>query len=93
MRTIIELKNPDTIEINNQRFQVIHNTSTHYDTKRKELEMVIELVKQGEKHLTPKYRLVYIHERPGNMKFFAFDSENKCWDEQAIHQINLQAQI
>ncbi len=62
MISIKELKNPQIIEINSSRFQVTNNTSLWYHTDKKELEMVIELVKVGEKHMTPNYRLTYFDE-------------------------------
>ncbi|MFC2142951.1 hypothetical protein ACFLQN_00970 [Candidatus Aenigmatarchaeota archaeon] len=85
MKSIKELKNPDIVEINGDKFQVINNTSLWYHTDKKELEMVVELVKVGEKSLSPKYRLTYIYERPDEVKFFLLvDGE---WKENEIKDI------
>ena len=77
MKSIKELKNPDVIELNGEKFQVINNTSLWYHTDRNELEMVVELVKVGEKQMTPNYRLNYIYELPDERKFFALDKNLK----------------
>jgi len=87
MKSIKELKNPDIVEINGEKFQVINNTSLWYHTDKKELEMVIELIKVGERQIAPNYRLTYIYERPDKMKFFTFDKISKEWKEQEIKSI------
>ncbi len=87
MKSIKELKNPDIVEINGEKFQVINNTSLWYHTDEKELEMVVELVKVGEKRITPNYRLTYIYERPNEMKFFTLDNDSKKWKKQEIKSI------
>ncbi|MBW2970506.1 hypothetical protein KY319_05270 [Candidatus Woesearchaeota archaeon] len=85
MKSIKELKNPDFIEINGEKFQVINNTSLLYHTDKNELEMVVELIKVGEKQMTPNYRLTYIYERPDERKFFVFDANR--WKEMEIKSI------
>jgi len=87
MKSIKELKNPDIIEINGEKFQVINNTSLWYHTGTEELEMVVELVKVGEKQMTPNYRLTYIYERPADWKFFAFDKNSQEFKEQKLNSV------
>ena len=87
MKPIKELKNPDIVEINGEKFQVINNTSLWYHTDKEELEMVVELVKVGEKLMTPNYRLTYIYERPDERKFFAFDKTSKEFREQKLDSV------
>ena len=87
MKSIKELKNPDIIAINDEKFQVIENTSSWYHADKEELEMVVELIKVGEKQTTPNYRLTYIYERPDEMKFFSFDKTSKAFKEQKIKSV------
>jgi len=87
MKLMRELRNPDIITVNGQRFQIMENTGLFYDTKRKELEMEVALVKLGEKRLTPRYRLVYIHERPDRIRFFVRDE--KEWKERPLRSLKL----
>ena len=87
MKSIKELKNPDVIKINGERFQVINNTSLWYHLDKEELEMVVELVKVGEIQITPSYRLTYIYERPDERKFFAFDKTSKEFKEQKLKSV------
>ena len=87
MKSIKELKNPDIIEINGEKFQVINNTSLWYHTDKNELEMVVELVKIREKQMTSNYRLTYIYERPDERKFFAFDKISKEFKEQKLKSV------
>lgn len=89
MKSIKELKNPDFIEINGEKFQVINNTSLKYHTDKDELEMVVELVKVGENQINPDYRLTYIYEQPDKKKFFVFDKISKSWKERKIKEVNL----
>jgi len=87
MKSIKELKNPDIITINGEKFQVINNTSIWYHTGKEELEMVVELVKVGEKQTTPNYRLTYISERPSERKFFVFDKNSQEFKEQKLNSV------
>lgn len=87
MRSIKELKNPDVIIINGGKFQVIQNTSLWYH-KDKGLEMVVELVKVGESHMTPDYRLTYFYENPDEKKFFVFDKASKEFKEQRLRSVD-----
>lgn len=89
MKAMNSLKNPDVVTINGEKFQVIENTSLFYNKENSELEMVVELVKIGENHITPNYRLVYIHENPEKVKFFRFDIKSEHWEEKTINSILL----
>lgn len=89
MKSIKELKNPDIIEINGEKFQVINNTSFWYHQDKDELEMVVELVKVGENQINPDYRLIYIYERPDEKKFFVFNKISKSWKEIKIEEVKL----
>ncbi|MBI4438578.1 hypothetical protein HY640_01455 [Candidatus Woesearchaeota archaeon] len=83
--TIIrELQNPDVIEVNGEKFQVIDNISLWYHPDKKELEMAIELAKVGDRQLSPKYRLAYVYERPEKMRFFVLDTASKVFREQEL---------
>ena len=84
MKSIKGLKNPDFVEINGEKFQVIKNTSLWYHAGREELEMVVELIKAGEKQMSPSYRLTYIYERPDVRRFFIFDKASEEFKEQRI---------
>lgn len=81
MKSIKELKNPDIVEINGEKFQVVNNTSLWYHKDKEELEMVVELIKVGEEQMTPNYRLTYIYEKSDERKFFVFDKEKDDWKE------------
>jgi hypothetical protein len=87
MKSIKELKNPDIITINDEKFQVIENTSVWYHTDKDELEMGVGLVKVGEKSMTPTHRLHYIYEKPDEVKSWKFFSYNKNTKE--MEEINL----
>ncbi|HLD07118.1 MAG TPA: hypothetical protein VJC16_06345 [Candidatus Nanoarchaeia archaeon] len=87
MKLMRGLRNPDIVTVNGQRFQVIENTGLFYDTKRKELEMAVTLVRLGENRLAPRYRLVYIHERPERVRFFVWDK--KKWKERTLRSLKL----
>ncbi len=89
MISIKELKNPDIIEINGVKFQVIENTSLWYHTERKELEMVIELVRVGENRMTPSYRLTYFDEKSDRMKFLRFDINKDVWVVEKLISIKI----
>lgn len=82
---IKDLRNPDIIEVNGEKFQVIENTSLFYDTKKKHLEMMVGLVKKGGKNLQPTHRLVYINENPKDVRFFFFDKGE--WAETKIKAV------
>lgn len=88
MKTLKALRNPDIIEINGEKFQVIENDSGNYDSKKDELGMVISLVKIGEKQMSPTNYLEYIYERPNEMKFFVYDKKKNKSQEQKIDSIN-----
>jgi hypothetical protein len=84
MKSITKLKNPDIIEINNEKFQVIENTSLWYDFDKKEMEYSVGLVKLGSKKITPGYWIKYIDERPKIWKFFVVDKKTKKFKEQKV---------
>ncbi|PIN81879.1 hypothetical protein COV11_00805 [Candidatus Woesearchaeota archaeon CG10_big_fil_rev_8_21_14_0_10_30_7] len=87
MKSIKELKNPDIIKVNGEKFQVIENTSIWYHTDKDEIEMVVELVKVGEKIITPTHRLHYVYEKPDDVKKWKFFSYNK--DKKDMEEIKL----
>jgi len=87
MKPIEELKNPDIVTINGEKFQVIENTSVWYHTDRDELEMEVGLVKVGEKSITPTHRLHYIYEKPDDVKSWRFLAYNK--DTKKMEEVNL----
>ena len=62
MKKLIDLKNPDIIEINGDKFQVLVNTTSWYNFDTGEMEMVIELIKVGEKNLLYTHMLFYFEE-------------------------------
>lgn len=88
MKSIRDLKNPDIVEINREKYQVINNTSLWYDNDKKQLEMTVELVKVGTREITPKYRLIYIYEKPEEIKFFVFSDKIDTWAEVHINELN-----
>lgn len=91
MISIKELKNPDIIEVNGEKFQVINNTSLWYHIDKQELEMVVELVKVGQEQMTPNFRLTYIYERPEDMKFFVFNKTSKEFKEQTLKSVKFKS--
>ncbi|MDI6721557.1 MAG: hypothetical protein QMD85_04145 [Candidatus Aenigmarchaeota archaeon] len=92
MKSVNKLRNPDIIEINGERFQVINNTSLLYHKNRKELEMVIELVKTSDKNISPDYRITYFI-KSSEMKFFSYDKKSKEWKQQKIRTIMIRTFI
>ena len=86
-KSIKDLKHPDIISIDGNKYQVVRNTSLLYHTDRSELEMMVELIKVGDKKITPDYRLTYIYERSAKVKFFAFDPVTKEFKEQKVKKI------
>jgi hypothetical protein len=78
---IKELKNPDIIQINGTKFQVVRNTSLYFNAAKQELEMAVELTKMGDKVMTPDFRLTYTYERPDAVKFFEFNKKSNHWKE------------
>jgi len=87
MKSIKELKNPDIVTINGEKFQVIENTSVWHHTDKNELEMGVRLVKVGEKSMTPTHRLHYIYEKPDEVKLWKLFTYNK--DSKEMKEINL----
>jgi len=87
MKSIKELKHPDIVKVNGKKFQVIYNTSLWYDSEKRELEMAVELIKIGEKGLTPTYRLTYVYEYPKEIKFFSYDKKTEEFKEQKLNSI------
>ena len=87
MKSIKELKNPDIVTINGDKYQVINNTSLWHHGDRDETEMVIELVKTGEGVTTPNYRLTYILEKPSAMKFFVYEKDG--FEERKLESIKI----
>lgn len=89
MESLKNLRHPDCIEINGEEYQVISNTSLWYHKQKKELEMVLELVKVGEKNITPRYRLVYSYEHPNILHFLEYRKMIKPWEPRPIKTIKL----
>ena len=87
MKSIKELKNPNIITINGEKFQVIENMSVWYHTNKDELEMGVGLVKVGEKSMTPTHSLHYIYEKPDDVKLWKFFAYNK--DTKEMEEANL----
>lgn len=87
MKSIKELKNPEVITINGEKFQVIDNSSVWYHTDRNELEMGVGLVKVGEKSMTPTHSLSYIYEKPDEVRLWKFFVYNK--DKKEMEEVNL----
>lgn len=92
MKTMRQLKNPDIIEVNGEKFQVVDNTSEWYHTDTNELEMGVGLVKVGGKSLTLTHSLNYIYEKPKEKKlwkFFAYNKDKKEMEEVKIKSVIL----
>lgn len=87
MKSIKELKNPDIVKINGEKFQVIENTSAWYYADKDELEMGVRLVKVGEKSMAPTHSLHYLYENPDDAKLWKFFVYNK--DIKEMEEINL----
>lgn len=89
MISIKSLKNPDVIEINGEKFQVINNTSSWYHKETGKLEMALELVKAGEEKLTPTYQLRYYDDDQKTMKFFWRDQASGEWKQARLKSLNI----
>ena len=87
MKSVKELKNPDIVTINGEKFQVIENTSVWYHTDKEVLEMGVGLVNVGEKSMTPTHSLHYIYEKPDDVKLWKFFAYNK--DTKEMEEVNL----
>lgn len=77
MKSIKELRNPDIIEINGEKYQVVEHSDGLYNSKKDDLGMIIGLVKVGEKTLSPRYYLEYLSKNPKKVRFFIQDKEQK----------------
>ena len=88
MKSIKELKNPDVIEINGEKFQVVNNTGSWYHRETGKLEMVLELVKAGEEKLTPAYQLRYHGDDQKTMKFFCHDPVSGEWKHARLKSLS-----
>ncbi len=89
MKSIIELKNPDIIEINNEKYQVLKHTTHWYHTDKHALEMIIELVKLGSKSISATHCLCYFREKPQEISFFICANKKKESKEIPISSITL----
>lgn len=72
MKNIYDLSNPDLIEINEEEYQVIENTSHWWDSEKDELIMILYLIKVGEEVITATHYITYINEDPGNLERWKF---------------------
>ncbi len=77
MKSIKELKNPDIIQVNGEKYQVTNQSPNWYHVDKKELEVGIGLVKIGEKVLAPNYSLSYMNNKPNELKFYKWDKNTK----------------
>jgi hypothetical protein len=83
MKSIKELKNPDIIEVNGEKLQVVKNTSLWHHN-HKGLEMVVELVRPG--RITLSNRITYFYDTPEEIKFFHFNRDTWEWEEQTVER-------
>ncbi|MDE1848513.1 MAG: hypothetical protein KGH55_00570 [Nanoarchaeota archaeon] len=97
MRQVWELKNPDIIEINGKKFQVLEIQDGFYDIKNKEMDYCIELTIPYGKRLRAGYQIRYtakfgilariletIFKKQTPWKFFALDRKTKRFKEQKV---------
>jgi hypothetical protein len=86
---IKELKNPDVIQINGTKFQVVKNASLFFNAAKQELEMAVDLVKMGENVFSTNFRLTYTYERPDAVKFFEFNKKSNHWKEMPVSDFRI----
>jgi hypothetical protein len=87
MKSIKELKNPDVVEINGEKFQVSTISDDLYDEKTEDIEWIVEMTKVGEKTITPSYFLSFMGKEPNKLKFSVYDPKTKGEKEQKIKSI------
>jgi len=87
MKSVQELRNPDIIEINGEKFQVLDIIDGLYDSKKDDVEWIVRLVKVGEKTITPCYFLSFMGEEPEKIKFTIYNPKTKEEKEQKIKSI------
>ncbi len=87
MKSIRELRNPDMVEINGEKFQVLDIEDGLYDEKKDDVEWVVNLVKVGEETISPNYFLTFMGKEPKKIRFIIHNPKTKEEKEQKIKSI------
>lgn len=79
MKTAANLKNPDVVEINGEKYQVLEGVrpnSLLYHKDKDDMEWGVDLVKLGSKSITAAYQLRYFSKQPDEVKFFKLGNKD-----------------
>ncbi|MEN9625883.1 MAG: hypothetical protein RL557_211 [archaeon] len=87
MKSITELKNPDIIEVNGEKYQVLDIEDGLYNEKKDDIEWIVNLVKVGEKSISPNYSLTFMGKEPKKIKFFINNPKTKEEKEEKVKSL------
>ena len=79
LRPIHEVKKHDAVTVNGERYQVLEHTGMDVDELKKDLKMMIQMIKEGHSLLTPTHRITYFSKTPEELHFLIFDRSTKSW--------------
>ena len=85
----INLKNPDIIEVNGDKFQILEHNSSFLDTKKDDVEFEILLIKVGATAISPTHIIKYWSKHHVNLTFWAYNTNKRKYEEIKIKSINL----
>ncbi len=80
MKSVTELKNPDIIEINGGKYQVLEGTMPHslwYHEDRDDVEWGVDLVKVGGRAITATHQLRYLSKKAAEIRFYELGKPDK----------------
>ncbi len=80
MKSVKELKNPDIIEINGAKYQVLEGIMPHsilYHKDRDDVEWGVDLVKLGEQTITATHQLRYFSKKVTEIRFYELGKQDK----------------
>jgi len=67
------LQNPDIVIVNGEKYQVLAHKELFYDKIKLEMDMCIELTSATNPQISAAARLIYVRERPSDVKFYVYD--------------------
>jgi hypothetical protein len=86
MWKLIDRSKGSFINLNGDLFEIVNKTGFMPSQTTKEMEMIFELMKVGERQPAPTHRLIYM-ENPERLRFESLEKKSSSWKEQEIRKI------
>ena len=90
METIESLQNPDVMQINGLKYQVLKHFELWYDDIKEEMNMCIELTKSDDPQISACVRLIYVKERPSQVTLHKYDAAKDRYLPTQLNSLNFE---